>query len=212
MPSALSTNRARRGSLWVLRYLHTPPVGTHPAHAGEPLTRARAPKKNRDEWGPITLYRNRWRLRYLAPDGKRRSGGTFRTRDEAEVERTRLRVHIEGGGWRAKGRTDSPTVSAFARTWLAGAEARGELAPRTVALYKRQKRTDGNPRAGPWRGRTPLTCSVAEIYLIAASTMAMSCSVVPPLTPTPAMTWPSFMSGTPPPIAEYLPPETARRG
>jgi hypothetical protein len=40
--------------------------------------------------------------------------------------------------------------------------------------------------------------------------MAMSCSVVPPLTPTPAITWPSLVSGTPPPIAEYLPPETAR--
>jgi DNA-binding MarR family transcriptional regulator len=50
------------------------------------------------------------------------------------------------------------------------------------------------------------------ICLIAASTMAMSCSVVPPLTPTPAITWPSLVSGTPPPIAEYLPPETARRG
>ena len=46
--------------------------------------------------------------------------------------------------------------------------------------------------------------------LIAASTMAMSCSVVPPLTPTPAIT--SLASGTPPPIAEYLPLETARRG
>src|SRR5712691_7651010 len=42
--------------------------------------------------------------------------------------------------------------------------------------------------------------------------MAMSCSVDPPLTPTPAMTWPSFVSGTPPPIAEYLPPQTARSG
>ena len=52
----------------------------------------------------------------------------------------------------------------------------------------------------------------ARTYVIAASTMAMSCSVVPPLTPTPAMTWPSLVSGTPPPIAEYLPPETARRG
>jgi hypothetical protein len=38
----------------------------------------------------------------------------------------------------------------------------------------------------------------------------MSCSVVPPLTPTPAITWPSLVNGTPPPIAEYLPPETAR--
>ena len=27
-----------------------------------------------------------------------------------------------------------------------------------------------------------------------------------------AITWPSLVSGTPPPIAEYLPPETARRG
>ena len=42
--------------------------------------------------------------------------------------------------------------------------------------------------------------------------VAMSCSIVPPLTPTPAITWPSLVSGTPPPIAEYLPPETARRG
>jgi integrase len=102
------------------------------------LTRARGPKTNRDDWGSITLERNRWRLRYLAPDGKRRSAGAFRTKDEAEAERARLRVLIEGGEWRAKGSTDSPAVSAFAQTWLAGAEARDELAPRTVALYKRQ--------------------------------------------------------------------------
>jgi hypothetical protein len=31
----------------------------------------------------------------------------------------------------------------------------------------------------------------AVTYVIAASTMAMSCSVVPPLTPTPAITWSS---------------------
>ena len=52
----------------------------------------------------------------------------------------------------------------------------------------------------------------AQVQLVAASTMAMSCSVDPPLTPTPAMTLPSLVSGTPPPIAEYRPPETARRG
>jgi hypothetical protein len=75
--------------------------------------------------------------------------------------------------------------------------------------------SEPDPHESGRKGRAvqaPLTCSVATIYLIAASTMAMSCSVVPPLTPTPAMTWPSFVSGTPPPIAEYLPPETARRG
>jgi hypothetical protein len=65
-----------------------------------------------------------------------------------------------------------------------------------------------NVRAHRPRLRSPVP--VARIYLIAASTMAMSCSVVPPLTPTPAITWPSLVSGTPPPIAEYLPPETAR--
>ena len=52
----------------------------------------------------------------------------------------------------------------------------------------------------------------AFVYLTAASTMAMSCSVVPPLTPRPAITWPSMVNGTPPPIAEYRPPETASRG
>ncbi len=65
--------------------------------------------------------------------------------------------------------------------------------------------SDGGQAAGP-------RPSVAVIYFIAASAMAMSCSVVPPLTPTPAITWPSLVKGTPPPIAEYLPPETARRG
>ena len=40
--------------------------------------------------------------------------------------------------------------------------------------------------------------------------MAMSCSVVPLLTPTPAITWSSLVNQTPPPIAEYLPQETAR--
>jgi hypothetical protein len=51
-------------------------------------------------------------------------------------------------------------------------------------------------------------------YPIVASTMAMSCSVVPPLTPTPPITWPSLVSGgtTEQDIAEYLPPEAARRG
>jgi hypothetical protein len=92
-----SSTDGARWDLLVLRYLHTPPVVTHPGHAGEPLTRARGPKKSRDEWASISLNGNRWRLQYLAPDGKRRSGGTFRTKVEAEAERARLRVgRIEG--------------------------------------------------------------------------------------------------------------------
>jgi len=56
------------------------------------------------------------------------------------------------------------------------------------------------------------TCLIATSQLIAASTMAVSCSTVPPLTPTPATSWSSSVTGTPPPIAVYLPPETVRRG
>lgn len=40
-----------------------------------------------------------------------------------------------------------------------------------------------------------------RFYLTAASTIAMSCSFVPPLTPMPAYNWPSCKSGTPPPMA-----------
>ena len=44
--------------------------------------------------------------------------------------------------------------------------------------------------------------ALTTIYFIAVSTMSISCSVVPPLTPTPATTSPSLARGTPPPIAE----------
>jgi hypothetical protein len=44
--------------------------------------------------------------------------------------------------------------------------------------------------------------AMRTVYFIAVSTMSISCSVVPPLTPTPATTSPSLASGTPPPIAE----------
>ena len=66
---------------------------------------------------------------------------------------------------------------------------------------------------GPGRGPAPRHDHGPDrIYAVAASTIATSCSVVPPLTPTPAITWPSLVTGTPPPIAEYRPPETASRG
>ena len=53
-------------------------------------------------------------------------------------------------------------------------------------------------RAGPPSDRTPMP----NYSRTADSTMAMSCAVVPPLTPMPPMAWPSQLSGTPPPIAE----------
>jgi len=49
---------------------------------------------------------------------------------------------------------------------------------------------------------------VAATYCSAASTIETSWSTVPPLTPMPAITAPSLLSGTPPPMAQYLPPET----
>src|SRR4051794_12010131 len=80
-----------------------------------------------------------------------------------------------------------------------------------TGLVRRSLR--GNPG---WRDGVVVIAGSARgsgtTYFIAASTMAMSCSAVPPLTPTPAITWPSLVTGTPPPIAEYLPPDTARRG
>ena len=78
-------------------------------------------------------------------------------------------------------------------------------------LQKQLKNGGLEPRQGR-AVRQPGTATAGAERVIAASTMATSCSVVPPLTPTPAITWPSLVSGTPPPIAEYLPPETARRG
>src|SRR6266566_6802351 len=42
--------------------------------------------------------------------------------------------------------------------------------------------------------------------------MATSCPTVPPLTPTPATTSPSLVTGAPPPIAQYLPPDTVASG
>ena len=79
---------------------------------------------------------------------------------------------------------------------------------------KLRAQSDGLCKDTGSRGSGLSDCRSGEgtTYFIAASTMAMSCSVVPPLTPTPATTWPSLVKGTPPPIAEYLPPETARRG
>ncbi len=102
------------------------------------MARARTTKTNRDDWGSITRDGDRWRLRYLAPDGRRRTGGTFRTKQAAEAERARLRVRIEGGAWQAPGRTGAPSLAAFALSWLATAEVRGDLAPRTIALYRHQ--------------------------------------------------------------------------
>jgi hypothetical protein len=48
-----------------------------------------------------------WRLRYQGPDGKRREGGRFATRTEAEQARARLRTSIRGGTT-AEQRIDTP--------------------------------------------------------------------------------------------------------
>ena len=132
------------------------------------------------------------------------------------------------------GQQRSPRPRRLAHARLAAHHQGPTLPPRTASISPSRtphslRRPTGSPACVPVRERvgiplatdhTPgrrqglaaMRTSVATTYLIAASTMAMSCSVVPPLTPTPAITWSSLVSGTPPPIAEYLPPETARRG
>jgi len=49
---------------------------------------------------------------------------------------------------------------------------------------------------------------LAAAYFSATSTIEISCPAVSPVTPIPAITAPSFVRGTPPPIAQYLHPET----
>src|SRR6266852_2229547 len=116
--------------------------------------------------------------------------------------------------------SESPDIlSETCVTGVARAALRRPLRRRATPVRPGEIAAGGDPlRAArnnditPSTDTGPATRSVATTHLIAASTMAMSCSVVPPLTPTPAITWPSLVKGTPPPIAEYLPPATARRG
>ncbi len=102
------------------------------------MVRTRRPKTTRDEWGSITrLPDGRWRLRYHGPDGKRRDGGRFATRIDAEQARAQLRTSILGGSWRRDDAAHSPLLTDYAATWLRRAEQAGQLAPSTVALYRR---------------------------------------------------------------------------
>ncbi len=98
----------------------------------------RGRKGTRDDWGSVTRTPDgAWRLRYQGPDGKRRSGGRFATRREAEEARARLRVSVMGGTWRAPSVTESPRLSDYVEGWLQRAEIGERLSPRTVFLYRR---------------------------------------------------------------------------
>jgi hypothetical protein len=130
----------------------------------------------------------------------------------ASPPRTRRRLRVRPSVCSASACCRSPR-RIFIHAPLRGGRRRPKLVRRTNWLLVISLRWDLERYArDPFPLRIILRSPVTTIYFIAASTMAMSCSVVPPLTPTPAMTWPSLMSGTPPPIAEYLPPETARSG
>lgn len=78
-----------------------------------------------------------WRLRYLGPDGRRREGGRFATRAEAEQAQARLRTSILGGTWRPRGAAESPMLSDYAAAWSVRSERSGQLAPSTAVLYRR---------------------------------------------------------------------------
>lgn len=98
---------------------------------------ARRRTTTRDEWGSITRTEDdAWRLRYRGPDGRRRDGGRFATRAEADDARVRIRASILGGVWRPAGTKESPLLADYAASWLQRTELAEELSPRTVALYR----------------------------------------------------------------------------
>lgn len=103
------------------------------------MTRSRRAKATRDGWGSVTrLDDGRWRLRYQGPDGRRRSGGIYRTKAEAEEARARMHTSLASGSWRPAAPGTSPTLANFAQGWLDAAARAEDLSPRTVALYRRQ--------------------------------------------------------------------------
>lgn len=103
------------------------------------MPQPRKPKPTRDTWGSITaMPGGGWRLRYPGPDGRRRSGGVFRTKAAAEEARAKLHTAVAGGVWRPSAPGDSPTLAVYADAWLARAARDALLSPRTVALYRRQ--------------------------------------------------------------------------
>lgn len=103
------------------------------------MAQPRKQKPTRDTWGSITaMPGGGWRLRYLGPDGRRRSGGVFRTKAAAEEARARLHTAVAGGVWRPSAPGDSPTLAVYADAWLTRAARDAQLSPRTVALYRRQ--------------------------------------------------------------------------
>lgn len=104
------------------------------------MTRPRRPKPTRDGWGSVTrLDDGRWRLRYQGPDGRRRSGGIFRTKAEAEEARARSHTALACGTWRpSPAPAASPALATFSVDWLDRAARAEDLSPRTLALYRRQ--------------------------------------------------------------------------
>ncbi len=103
------------------------------------MPRPRKPKTSRDTWGSITATQDgRWRLRYPGPDGRRRSGGVFRSKASAEEARARLHTAVAGGSWHPSAPGDSPKLATYAETWLQRVEREGLLSPRTLALYRHQ--------------------------------------------------------------------------
>jgi len=93
-------------------------------------------KPTRDTWGStIAMPGGGWRLRYPGPDGRRRSGGVFRTKAAAEEARAKLHTAVAGGVWRPSAPGDSPTLAVYADAWLTRSALDALLSPRTVALY-----------------------------------------------------------------------------
>lgn len=95
-------------------------------------------KTGRRITGSVTLRPSgRFMVRVTGPDGQRSSLGTFATEGEAEQALAEQMTDSKRGQWVAP-QLGAEILTAYATRYLDRREAAGDLAPRTLALYRYQ--------------------------------------------------------------------------
>lgn len=98
---------------------------------------ARNQKPHRESFGSVRkLKSGRYQARYTAPDGTKRSLGTFPTKTEARQRIAREQVAIAGGVWRDRDQ-GGVRLDEYVETWL---RSRADIRDRTRALHERMLR------------------------------------------------------------------------
>lgn len=91
-------------------------------------------RRGRHAWGRVRrLPSGRWQVRYPGPDGRIVSGGSYRTKADAEAALAVVRTDQRRGAW-VDPRAGRVTLADYANRWLAN---RPDLRPTTVELYRR---------------------------------------------------------------------------